>query len=228
MHALRRPNDEPEGGSGGRIRRSNMSHHHSETENLTPSGPSEHYRWVVLAGLMAALTAVGALTSIAVPLLSPVPFTLQVFAVFLTAGLLPPRYAVLAQCVYLLVGMLGLPVFAGGARGLGVLIGPFGGYLWAYPAAAGIGSAVAGRHPTALRRALALGAALVAIYAGGMVGLAVLGHLTWAKALALGVLPFIPWDAFKAVLAYPALVHLQGLLPHPPRRLAAGEQIPSA
>lgn len=191
-------------------------------------GPSEHYRWVVMAGLMAALTAVGALTSITVPLLSPVPFTLQVLAVFLTAGLLPARYAVLAECAYLLVGALGLPVFAGGARGLGVLLGPFGGYLWAYPLAAGLGSAAAGRHPGAARRALGLGVTLLAIYAGGMAGLTVLGHLTWGRAAALGVLPFIPWDAFKAVLAYPALAQLEALLPHPPSRLAAGDRIPTA
>lgn len=163
-----------------------------------------------MAGLMAALTAVGALTAITVPLLSPVPFTLQVLAVFLTAGLLSPRYAVLAQGVYLLAGILGLPVFAGGARGLGVLLGPFAGYLWAYPAAAGLGSLVARRF--AGGRAAGLAVALIVIYAGGAAGLVVLGHLTLERAVVLGVLPFIPWDALKAALAYPVLGQLEVLL----------------
>lgn len=178
--------------------------------------PLAHRRGVVLAGLMAALTAVGALTAITVPFLSPVPFTLQVLAVFIAAGLLPPRYAVLAEGVYLLAGVLGLPVFAGGARGLSVLLGPFGGYLWAYPAAAGLGSLAARRSPHGIARAAGLATTLVVIYAGGAAGLVLLGHLTLVRAVALGVLPFIPWDALKALLAYPVLRQLEPLLPKSP------------
>lgn len=189
--------------------------------------PLDHRRGVVLAGLMAALTAVGALTAITVPFLSPVPFTLQVLAVFLASGLLPPRYAVLAEGVYLLAGVLGLPVFAGGARGLGVLLGPFGGYLWAYPAAAGLGSLAARRSPRRIARAAGLATTLVIIYVGGAVGLMLLGHLALMRAVALGVLPFIPWDAFKALLAYPVLRQLEPLLPKPPTPVWATDNVPS-
>ena len=182
--------------------------------------PFARRRGVVLAGLMAALTAVGALTAITIPFLSPVPFTLQVLAVFLTAGLLTPRYAILAEGVYLLAGILGLPVFAGGARGLGVLLGPFGGYLLAYPAAAGLGSLAARRMPSRVARAAGLGTTLLTIYAGGAAGLVLLGHLTLARAVAVGVLPFIPWDALKAVLAYPALAQLELLMPKEPAPVA--------
>lgn len=189
--------------------------------------PLAHRRGVVLAGLMAALTAVGALTAITIPLLSPVPFTLQVLAVFLAAGLLPPRYAVLAEGVYLLAGVLGLPVFAGGARGLGVLLGPFGGYLWAYPAAAGLGSLAAHRSPPGIARAAGLATTLAIIYAGGAAGLVVLGHLTLVRAVAIGVLPFIPWDALKAVLAYPILGQLAGILPKAPAPVSRADGPPS-
>jgi biotin transport system substrate-specific component len=164
----------------------------------------EKVRYLVYAGLMAALTAVGALTAITIPALTPVPFTLQVLAVYLTLGLLPPRYAATAQLAYLALGALGLPVFAGGARGVGILVGPFAGYLWAYPVAAGIGSWLAHRP---VRGSLVTGllAALVLIYAGGVAGLVAGAHLSLGKAVLAGVVPFVAWDAVKAVVAYPVI-----------------------
>lgn len=164
----------------------------------------ETVRYLVYAGLMAALTAVGALTAITIPALTPVPFTLQVLAVYLTLGLLPPRYAAAAQLAYLALGALGLPVFAGGARGIGVLVGPFAGYLWAYPVAAAVGSWLA--HRT-FRGGLVAGlaAALGLIYLGGAVGLVLGAHLSPAKAVLAGVVPFVAWDAVKAVVAYPII-----------------------
>jgi biotin transport system substrate-specific component len=182
----------------------------------------EHRRWLVLAGLMAALTAAGAITAITIPFLTPVPFTLQVLAVFITAGLLPPRYAAAAQATYLLVGVLGVPVFAGGGRGAGVLLGPFGGYLLAYPVAAGVGSLLM-RRPTPGHRVAGLGAALAIIYAGGALGLIAFAHLTALRALALGVVPFIGWDALKAALAYPVIAQVRVLLPAPRQRRHGGE-----
>jgi biotin transport system substrate-specific component len=76
--------------------------------------------------LMAAVTAVAAQVTIPLPF-SPVPFTLQVPAVVLTGLLLGPRYGALAQAVYVLVGAVGMPVFAGFKGGLGVVFGPTGG-----------------------------------------------------------------------------------------------------
>src|SRR3712207_3531477 len=87
--------------------------------------------------LMAAVTAVAA--QIAGPLpFSPVPFTLQVLAVMLSGLLLGPRYGALAQAIYVLVGAVGVPVFAQFHGGLGVVLGPTGGYLLSYPLAAAI------------------------------------------------------------------------------------------
>src|SRR4028119_847259 len=83
--------------------------------------------------LMAAFTAVAAQTAIP---LEPVPFTLQVLAVILTGLLLGPRYGALAMTIYLLVGAIGVPVFAGFRGGLGSLLGDTGGYLLPHPPAA--------------------------------------------------------------------------------------------
>jgi biotin transport system substrate-specific component len=74
--------------------------------------------------LMAAVTAVAA--QITVPI-EPVPFTFQVLAVILSGLLLGPRYGALAQAIYVLVGAVGVPVFAGFRGGLGIVFGDTGG-----------------------------------------------------------------------------------------------------
>ena len=88
---------------------------------------------VAICGMFAALTAASA--QIAIPI-GPVPFTLQVLAVILTGFLLGPYLGFWAQLIYLLVGALGLPVFAGLRGGMAHLYGPTGGYLVAFPISA--------------------------------------------------------------------------------------------
>ena len=154
--------------------------------------------------LMAAVTAVAA--QITVPI-EPVPFTFQVLAVILSGLLLGPRYGPLAMAVYLLVGAVGVPVFAGFKGGLGIVFGDSGGYLLAYPlaaAVAGLGAHAVAHDPR--RRALSVGllcgcAALVVIYALGATWLSVIAGLSPAAALATGVLPFVVLDLVKVVLA---------------------------
>lgn len=154
--------------------------------------------------LMAAFTAVAA--QITIPL-EPVPFTLQVLAVILTGLLLGPRYGALAMGIYLLVGAVGVPVFAGFRGGLGVLFGDTGGYLLAYPLAAALAGMAAGAVANASRqRGLVAGflwgsAALAVIYALGATWLAILAGLSPAAALAAGVLPFVVFDLIKVGLA---------------------------
>lgn len=156
------------------------------------------------AALMAAVTAVAA--QIAIPLF-PVPFTLQVFAVVLTGLLLGPRYGALAMTIYLLVGAVGVPVFAGFRGGLGIVLGPTGGYLVSYPLAAAIAGLAAHAAANALRRraltlsAIAGTAALVVIYAFGMTWLMIAAQLPFLVALAQGVLPFVAFDLIKVGLA---------------------------
>ncbi|KXT78424.1 Substrate-specific component BioY of biotin ECF transporter [Streptococcus sp. DD13] len=86
-------------------------------------------RSLVYSAIGAALIA--ALSQIAVPL-GPVPFTLQTLAIGLLATLFAPREAIASVSLYLLLGAIGLPVFAGFHGGFQVLIGPTGGFLWAF------------------------------------------------------------------------------------------------
>jgi len=86
----------------------------------------------LLASLLATLTAVGAF--VRVPMI-PVPFTLQTFFVLLAGNLLGPYWGAISMIVYLLLGLVGLPVFAGGS-GLGIVLSPTFGYLVGFPVAA--------------------------------------------------------------------------------------------
>src|SRR5215212_60641 len=156
------------------------------------------------AALMAAVTAVAA--QIAVPIF-PIPFTLQVLAVVLSGLLLGARYGALAQAIYLLVGAIGVPVFAEFRGGLGVLLGPTGGYLLSYPIAAAVaGLATYAARSATRRRALWMSllwgcVGLAVIYAFGATWLAVVTKLPIAVALAQGVAPFVVFDLMKVALA---------------------------
>lgn len=156
--------------------------------------------------LMAAVTAVAA--QIAVPLpFSGVPFTMQVLAVVLSGLLLGPRYGALAMGVYLLVGAVGVPVFAQFQGGIGHILTPTGGYLVSYPIAAALSGLAAHAAANAVRsRALAFSfvagtAGLAVIYAFGATWLMVVSQLPLAVALAQGVLPFVVLDLIKVGLA---------------------------
>ncbi len=154
--------------------------------------------------LMAAVTAVAA--QIAIPIF-PVPFTLQVLAVILSGLLLGPRYGALAQAVYVLVGAVGVPVFAEFRGGLGVILGPTGGYLVSYPVAAAVAGVAAGAARSASRRRAFLTgflwgcAGLGVIYVFGATWLSVVTDLPFAAALAQGVFIFVPLDLIKVTLA---------------------------
>lgn len=93
-------------------------------------------RWIRI-GLGALVVAVAAQIAIPLPF-TPIPFTLQPLAVLIVGGLLGARAGAAALVLYLGLGLMGLPVFAAGGSGVARLLGPTGGYLLAFPAAAGL------------------------------------------------------------------------------------------
>jgi biotin transport system substrate-specific component len=163
--------------------------------------PADRTREAVTSALLAALLAASAW--IAIPLGS-VPVTLQVFVVLLAGLLLTPRGAFAAVGVYLLLGAAGLPVFAGGLGGPGVLAGPTGGYLLGFLLAAPL-VAWSRRWRGAPSRiaadGLALAAGIAAIYLVGWVQLAAVTGMGAIAAFAVGVAPFLAVDALKGVAA---------------------------
>jgi biotin transport system substrate-specific component len=157
-------------------------------------------RNVVLVGLGALLVAASAQVAVPVPF-SPVPMTLQPLAVLALGGLLGASRGMSALLLYIVMGAVGLPVFAGGGSGAWHLVGPTGGYLLAFPLAAGVTGALAGTRPRSILRVL-LAAALgmVVIHVGGVAQLALLGGDP-ALALRIGFVPFLTGDLLKVGLA---------------------------
>jgi biotin transport system substrate-specific component len=127
--------------------------------------------------------------------------TLQPLAVLAVGGLLGPAGAVGALLLYIGLGALGLPVFAGGGSGVLHLVGPTGGYLLAFPVAAGVTGTLSGRIPRSpLRVLLACALGMVIIHAGGVAQLALLGGDP-ALAMRVGFVPFLTGDLLKVGLA---------------------------
>jgi biotin transport system substrate-specific component len=156
-------------------------------------------RWGLAIGLGALLVAASAQFVVPLPL-SPVPMTLQPLAVLVVGGLLGPAQGTAALVLYLALGVLGLPVFAGGGSGLTRLLGPTGGYLLAFPVAAALTGALAGRGSSVLRVLLACALGMVVIHLGGVAQLALLGGDP-GVALRVGFVPFLTGDLLKVGLA---------------------------
>lgn len=131
---------------------------------------------------------------------TPVPITGQTFAVLLTGAALGARRGALSLLAYLAEGAAGIPVFAGGTCCLPVLVGPTGGYLLSYPFAAGLTGWLAERgwDRKPKTTALAMLAGNIVIY---LVGLPWLAFYVGEKVFVAGLLPFIPGDTFKLLLA---------------------------
>lgn len=175
-------------------------------------------RDLTLMALMAALTAIGAYLTVP---LGPVPFTLQPFFVLLSGLALGWRLGALSMVAYMVVGLLA-PVYHGGTSGVGVLLGPTGGYLWGFVLAPVVVGLIARRiRPRGLWALfLVATSGLAPIYALGATWLAWSLHTTsFHVVLWAGVLEFLPFDIVKAFLVAVvcrtlavAPLHLPGLV----------------
>jgi len=157
-------------------------------------------RRMVYAALFGALTAIGSF--IVIPL-QPLPITLQTFFTSLAGVLLGGYTGALSQIVYVLLGTIGLPVFAGGKTGIGTLFGPTGGYLIGFIVGAYvIGKIVeAKREPGLAWILMAIITGNLVLYILGTLQLALVAHLSLLKAFMVGVLPFLIGDLLKFLTA---------------------------
>lgn len=157
-------------------------------------------RGMIYASVFGAVTAAGAYIMIPLP---PVPITLQTMFVYLAGALLGARLGALSQVVYLVIGIIGLPVFAGGKAGLGVLLGPTGGYLIGFIAGAYvIGKLVEMRQrPGFIWIVFSMVIGTAVIYLFGVIQLSLIARLSIDKAITVGVLPFLIGDTLKIAVA---------------------------
>ncbi len=145
---------------------------------------------------------VAGMAQVRIPLpFTPVPITGQTFAVLLVGAALGSRRGAMSLALYLLLGLVGLPFFAGGASGLAYLLGPTGGYLVGFVVAATLVGLLAARGldrriPSAL---LAFLAGEIVIYLFGVAWLSV--FIGIPQALTAGLVPFLIGDAIKLAAA---------------------------
>jgi biotin transport system substrate-specific component len=163
--------------------------------------------WTRSVGLVFSFSLLMALSAQIVFPIGPVPITGQTFVVLLTGALLGSRLGAMAMIVYLMEGASGLPFLSGGQGGLGHLLGPTGGYLVAFPAAAFITGAFAEhewdrRFLTAVA-AMAIGS--VVIMLSGWTWFALVTNTPMSTAFQHTVLEFIPFDVIKILMAAAAL-----------------------
>jgi len=162
-----------------------------------------------MCALFAALMAV--CSQIMIPLPSPVPINLGLLAVWICGGLLGAKKGAISVLVYILLGAVGVPVFAGFNAGLGALAGPTGGYIIGYLPSVILfallteRAAVSWRNRKSVTGFLLLVAgglpAMVACYAPGTAWFMFITGMGLIEALVLCVFPFIPGDVLKIIAA---------------------------
>ena len=159
---------------------------------------------LILPAFGAAI--ITALAQMIIPI-GAVPVTLQTLAIGLVATLLKPKEATYAALLYLLLGAIGLPVFAGASGGFQTFFSPTVGYLIAYPLFAFITSSLTKVDTPIWRILLAFILGDIPVFVLGVLSLHFLGQMSWTVAWTAGVLPFIIPDILKglfvALLAKP-------------------------
>ena len=168
--------------------------------------PNADARTLAALQIVVGSLVVAAGAQVAIPLpWTPVPVTGQTLGVLLVGAALGARKGTAALVLYLAEGAAGLPFFAGGAAGAHVLLGPTGGYLMGFPLAAALVGFLAergwDRRVFSTVAAMSLGTGV--LFATGA---AWLGYFVGSdRAVALGVLPFLPGAALKIGVAAAAL-----------------------
>ena len=153
-----------------------------------------------MIGVWAAIIAV--MAQIAIPMPAGVPMTMQTFAITLAAIVLGAKKGALATIIYVLLGAIGIPVFANFTGGIHIIVGATGGFIVSFPIMAfiiGLGIEYKGRFKFAYPSAIVLGT--VANYIVGIIGFCLVTGGTVSAALSACVIPFIPTAIIKAVVA---------------------------
>lgn len=156
---------------------------------------------MTLMALMTALICV--IAPFSIPLgFSPVPISFTNFAIYIAAYVIGMKRTTISFFIYLLIGIIGVPVFAGFNSGAGVLLGPTGGYLIGFIFLALVSGYFIDKYPSKIVMCIAgmiLG--LVICYAFGTAWLAIQNKMTFMQAMLIGVVPYLIGDAIKIAVA---------------------------
>lgn len=153
-----------------------------------------------MIGVVTAVIVIMAQISIPMPL--GVPMTMQTFAITLAGIILGSKKGAVASLIYVLLGAVGVPVFANFSGGYQLLVGPTGGFIISFPIMAfiiGLGVEYKNRFKGCFTFCLILGTCINYLF--GVVMFCIIMHSTVWVALTACVLPFIPTAILKAILA---------------------------
>lgn len=161
-------------------------------------------REITLAGLFAAITCVLTIVSIPLPF-TPVPITLQVFGVVIAGAILGAKLGFLSQLTYLLIGLVGLPVYSNYGSGPAILFGPTGGFIFGFVVAAFIIGLIIDKTSFLKTNMLikyiiillSMFIGVFVIYTIGVAQLMFVLNVSLKSAIAMGAAPFIVADLIK-------------------------------
>ncbi len=156
-------------------------------------------RDIVLCGLFAVLIAV--MAQIAIPLPGGVPFSLQVMAVAMTGIILGPKRGIISVIIYILMGAIGLPVFANFSGGLSIIAGPTGGFILSFPIMALVAGLFSKKSNNIFFIFLGVAIGATINYLVGTVQFMLITKSSFMYSLTVCVVPFVIFDAFKWGLA---------------------------
>jgi hypothetical protein len=152
-----------------------------------------------LMALMSALLCL--LAPISIPI-GPVPITLSIFIIYIISYILDANSALISVFIYLLMGIVGLPVFAGYKSGLGVILGPSGGYLISYLVVVYISSYYNNKYYyNKILQLLFMFITLILCYVCGTIWFSIFKKMTFIESLFICVFPFIITDVIKIIAA---------------------------
>ncbi|MFC4386978.1 biotin transporter BioY [Gracilibacillus marinus] len=160
---------------------------------------SSKLRSIILASIFAAITAILAQVQFQAFM---IPFSGQTLAVGLAATILGSRLGTLSMICYMLLGLIGAPVFAGFSSGLQAIIGPSGGYIIGFIATAFVTGLILEKTAFTFKMAVVANiVGMIVTLVFGTIQLKYVAELPWSLAIANGVTPFIIVGIIKALLA---------------------------
>lgn len=162
---------------------------------------------ITMAGLCVGILCILSLVSVSI---GEIPYSLSILGVFLIGGLLSPGYAGATCLCYLLLGAIGIPVFSRFTGGIGILFGPTGGFLLAYPFMAMLVAWVwkCTKRKTMTAQIMGMIPALLLGYILGTVWFMLSTQSSFWVSAATCILPFFWFDAIKIVVAVALLRRL--------------------
>lgn len=167
---------------------------------------------ILCVAIFASLTAVFSLISIPLPF-TPVPINLAIISVFLSGGLLGFKWGSISQLIYVILRIIGIPIFSGILGGIGLIYSPTGGYVISYIICAGtIGLIIEKSKPKIFIYFLSMLVGLIICYILGTLWFIIITKSNLINALILCISPFIIGDILKIIITTSLLWKLKPLV----------------